>query len=94
MKKSNIRSMRFSNEILELIEAQAGTNFTANTAKFEALVTKCCWELPSKERELAELEEKIKQKKKELDELAGKARLYGSHLYQIGFQIKGLKEVL
>lgn len=81
--------MRFSDEILELIEAQAGINFTT---KFEALVTKCCWEFPSKERELAELEEKIKQKKKELDELAGKARLYGSHLYQIGFQIKGLKE--
>lgn len=89
--KNNIRSMRFSNEILELIEAQAGTNFTA---KFEALVTKCCWELPTKERELAELEEKIKQKRKELDELAGKARLYGSHLYQIGFQIKELKEKL
>lgn len=89
MKKGNIRSMRFSNEILELIEAQAGMNFTA---KFEALVTKCCWEIPTKECELAELEEKIKQKKKELDELSEKARLYGYHLQQIGFQIEILKK--
>ena len=46
--KSNIRSMRFSDEIIQMIESQAGETFTA---KFEALVTRCMWELPQKEQE-------------------------------------------
>ena len=48
-KKNNIRSIRFSDEIIEMIESQAGETFTA---KFEALVTRCMWELPKKEKEL------------------------------------------
>ena len=48
-KKGNIRSMRFSDEILEIIESQPGETFTA---KFEHLVTRCIMELPRKEQEL------------------------------------------
>ena len=42
-KKNNIRSIRFSDEMIEAIESQTGETFTA---KFEALVTRCMWELP------------------------------------------------
>lgn len=63
MAKGNIRSMRFSDEILEMIEAQAGDNFTA---KFEALVTRCMWELPAKERELKNIQEQIARERKNL----------------------------
>ena len=47
--KNNIRSIRISDDILELIEQQVGNNFTE---KWENLVTRCVWELPQKEKEL------------------------------------------
>ena len=48
-KKSNIRSMRFSDEVLRIIETQEGDTFTA---KFEKLVFRCAQELPMREQEL------------------------------------------
>lgn len=66
MAKGNIRSMRFSNEILEMIESQAGNTFTA---KFEALVTRCVWELPRKEQELKRIQERINYKHNQLRKL-------------------------
>ena len=52
--KNNIRSIRFSDELAELIERQQGENFTQ---KFENLVYRCAWELPAKEpgRDIAAL---------------------------------------
>ena len=55
-KKNNIRSIRFSDEMIEMIESQAGDSFTA---KFEALVTRCMWELPAKEKELTAIQNRI-----------------------------------
>ena len=66
MAKGNIRSMRFSDQIVELIEAQVGDTFTA---KFEALVTKCCWELPMKEQQLAEIQKQIDNERKNLRQI-------------------------
>lgn len=63
--KNNIRSIRFSDEIAELIDRQAGDTFTQ---KFENLVTRCAWELPEKEKQLKELDERIQQKKQQLME--------------------------
>ena len=57
-KKNNIRSIRFSDEMIEMIESQAGESFTA---KFEALVTRCMWELPAKEKELEFIKKQISQ---------------------------------
>ena len=59
-KKNNIRSIRFSDEMIEMIESQAGETFTA---KFEALVTKCVWELPAKEKELAAIQARINEER-------------------------------
>ena len=64
--KPNIRSIRFSDELAELIDRQAGNTFTE---KFENLVTRCVWKLPQKEAELERLEEKIQQERKRLAEL-------------------------
>ena len=47
--KSNIRSIRFSDELAELIDRQVGRTFTE---KFENLITRCVWELPQKEEQL------------------------------------------
>ena len=61
--KPNIRSIRFSDELAEFIDRQAGNTFTE---KFENLVIRCVWELPQKEAELERLEEKIQQERKRL----------------------------
>lgn len=71
MAKSNIRSIRFSDEIAELIDRQIGDTFTQ---KFENLVIRCTWELPAKEEELKQLEEQIDQKRKQLSDMASRAR--------------------
>lgn len=68
--KNNIRSIRFSDELAELIDRQVGDTFTA---KFENLVTRCVWELPGKEAELERLEEQIKNKRHQLAVMTGRA---------------------
>lgn len=70
MAKNNIRSMRFSDAMIEIIEQQVGDTFTA---KFETLVTKCAWELPRKEKELKQIQERITEEKKRLERLRNQA---------------------
>lgn len=64
--KSNIRSMRFSDTMIEMIESQVGDTFTA---KFEALVTRCMWELPAKEKELERIKQEIKEERSRLNKI-------------------------
>lgn len=66
-KKNNIRSIRFSDEMIELIDRQIGDTFTA---KFETLVTKCVWELPTKEKQLEVIQGQIDREGRRLRELA------------------------
>lgn len=61
--KPNIRSIRFSDELAELIDRQAGDTFTA---KFEALITRCVWELPQKEKQLESVQQRINQERERL----------------------------
>ena len=69
--KSNIRSMRFSDEIIELIEKQPGETFTA---KFENLVHKCVRELPEREKHLKLIERLIREESEKLEEIRKKKR--------------------
>lgn len=62
-KKNNIRSIRFSDEISDLIDRQVGDTFTA---KFENLITRCVWELPAKEEQLKAIQDKIKEQQNKL----------------------------
>ena len=64
--KPNIRSIRFSDELAELIDRQAGNTFTE---KFENLVTRCVWELPQKEMELKVVQKQMRREKERLAEL-------------------------
>lgn len=61
--KNNIRSIRFSDDLAELIDRQAGRTFTE---KFENLITRCVWELPRQEERLKQVQEKIKQEQDRL----------------------------
>lgn len=64
--KNNIRSIRFSDEMAELIDRQIGDTFTQ---KFENLITRCVWELPQKEEELRRIQKQIKRERQKLAEL-------------------------
>ena len=66
MAKGNIRSIRISDDMAALIEQQAGNNFTE---KWENLVTRCVWELPQKEKELANIQKYINEAWKKLEDL-------------------------
>lgn len=61
--KNNIRSIRFSDELAELIDRQVGDTFTQ---KFENLVTRCVWELPQKEEQLARIQANIQRERERL----------------------------
>ena len=60
--KNNIRSIRFSDELAELIDRQQGQTFTQ---KFENLIT---W-LPRKEEQLQQIQERIRQEQERLFQL-------------------------
>ena len=64
--KRNIRSIRFSDELADLIDRQVGRTFTE---KFENLVTRCVWELPAKEKELETVQAAIERERQELERL-------------------------
>lgn len=63
MAKNNIRSIRFSDELADLIERQVGDTFTQ---KFENLITRCVWELPEQEKRLEEVREDIRLERERL----------------------------
>lgn len=63
MAKGNIRSIRFTDELYELIDRQTGDTFTQ---KLENLVTRCVWELPAKEKQLKDIQEQIDRERKQL----------------------------
>ena len=64
--KTNIRSIRFSDELAELIDRQQGQTFTQ---KFENLITRCVWELPQREKQLQQIQERIRQEQERLFQL-------------------------
>lgn len=68
--KNNIRSIRFSDEMAELIDRQQGDTFTQ---KFENLITRCVWELPAKEEELKQIASRIEEKREQLRKMAAQA---------------------
>ena len=68
--KGNLRSMRLSDNCLDLIESQFGESFTA---KFENLVHHCIEELPEKEKYLELLKSLIKAEEIRLDRIRKEA---------------------
>ena len=87
-KKNNIRSIRFSDELAELIDRQTGDTFTE---KFENLITKCVWELPQKEQQIETFDEIITEKRKELAVLRNKTSGLQKQLYIIISKLNALE---
>ena len=63
--KTNIRSIRFSDELMEVIEAQAGETFTE---KYEGLIRRCVFEEPEVRRRVEELRKELQQMEETLAE--------------------------
>ena len=63
MAKGNIKSIRFSDEILAIIEAQPGETFTT---KYEGLIRTCFQELPHKQKELESIQRQIQAERTRL----------------------------
>jgi len=78
--KSNIRSIRISDDMLELIEQQAGNNFTE---KWENLVTRCIWELPNKEKQLKWVQEETDKERELLSTLRKKRQQLDAQIIQL-----------
>ena len=89
--KNNIRSIRFSDDLAELIDQQAGDTFTQ---KFEGLITRCVWELPEKEEELKRIQKQIDERKQELRELIQSARTWRGTLQNINARIGALEATI
>lgn len=65
-RQTNIRSLRLSDEMAELIDQQIGNTFTA---KFTNLVIRCVWELPAKEAELERIQKQIQEERSRLNRI-------------------------
>lgn len=83
--KSNIRSIRFSDELYELIDRQEGDTFTQ---KFENLVTRCVWELPRKEKELEGVRKAIQQEREELRIIQQNKRKFEQNLRDMNWALE------
>lgn len=86
--KNNIRSIRFSDELAELIDRQQGKNFQQ---KFENLVTRCVYELPQREQEIKRLDELKAMKLKQLDELNKQLMELRDTIYDLQPKIRSLE---
>ena len=63
--KTNIRSIRLSDELMDVIEAQVGETFTE---KYERLISRCVFEMPAKEKELEDLNRRIQEAERTLED--------------------------
>lgn len=79
------KTMRLSGEIIDLIEAQPGSNFTD---KFENLVRICVQELPKKQQELKATQEAISQERNELRHMREQKRKFESNLRDMNWSLE------
>ena len=81
-----VRTLRLSEDMIQLIEQQPGENFTA---KFETLVSRCIEELPKKERQLEVIQEQIGQEQSRLQKIRDKNRKIENQLLSMETAVSG-----
>lgn len=89
--KTNIRSFRFSDEVLELINSQIGNTFSE---KLERLIYNAYMLSGEKEKEVARLDELIEQRKTRLRELDAELRSLQPFVLSVKSQILSLNTYL
>ena len=91
MKKTFIRSIRFSDEMMEIINQQVGENFNQ---KFERLIYNCYMLVGEKEREIQRLDDQIKAKRDQLAKLQNTCDGFRDKLPAIGVRLDYIHDVL
>lgn len=91
LKKNNIRSIRFSDEMMEIINQQAGDNFSQ---KFERLVYNCYMLSSEKEKEIQRLDKQIAEKRDQLVELRAKCSDMDGLLSGIRYRLNAVYDFL
>lgn len=91
MKKNNIRSIRFSDELMEIINQQVGENFNQ---KFERLVYNCYMLSAVKEKEIQRLDEQIRARRVELSKLQTTCFSYRNRLPRIGQLLDSIEHTI
>lgn len=71
--KTERKTIRLTEEMLELIDSQVGENFSE---RFENLIARCMWELPDKECRLAAIQTSIDQQLRRRDKLLDQIQRY------------------
>ena len=90
-RKGNIRSIRYTDDMADLLDRQIGDTFQA---KFEALVTRCMWELPAKEAELQRIDDLIQQRRSQLSQMSQQARELQYTLTNLSTQMAALQRAI
>ena len=88
MAKNNIRSVLFSDEMIEIINQQVGDNFTQ---KFERMVYNCYMLLPEKQRQLEKLESDIRLRRRDLEDLSNRYNSAAGCLRSLEYRIKDIQ---
>ena len=91
MAKDIVKTIRLNDEILDAIEGQIGDTFTQ---KFEAMVTRCMWELPAKEEQIKQLDKQIAEKRKKLYEMNDQAGKLSATLRDLTTRIQSLEQII
>jgi len=90
MAKPNNKSIRLSNEVLSIVESSPGNGFNE---KFENLVIEYHKTIPKRQQLLEEIEKKIENSRKHLDDLNNKTYVM-SKIIASSEQIKNMLESL
>ena len=91
MKKNNIRSIRFSDEMIDIIDQQVGENFTQ---KFERLVYNCYMLAAAKEEECKRLDAAIQTKRDQLQRYQKEVQELSYVVQSIGRQLRSVDNYL
>ena len=89
--KNNIRSIRFSDELMEIINQQVGDSFNA---RFERLVYNCYMLLPERERQAQLLQDRIDQQKKELSQLSSRYYTAANLMRSMEYKLSDMQKLL
>ena len=89
--KNNIRSIRFSDELMEIINQQVGDSFNA---RFERLVYNCYMLLPERERQAQLLQDRIDQQKKELSQLSSRYYAAVGLIWSMEYKLSDMQKLL
>ncbi len=85
--KDYCRSMRFGEDLYNLIDSQPGENFSQ---KFEFLVRTCVDELPNVQRELKDVRKQIETERKALRVLREQKATLAQNVNSVNYSLKTL----